>query len=159
MAQYLVFSPNDGGGAAANAERVTFVRDGFSWSAFIFGPLWLLRHRLWLALLGYVAVAAALAAAAIYLRVADDAGAPIAILISLLLGLEAPELRRRSLLRRGWRDCGTVTGEDRFAAEQRFFDRWDGDVSVGPVQTAARSPASPAGAGIIGLFPEPGVRR
>ena len=31
-----------------------FVRDGFHFWAFLLAPLWLLVHRLWLALLGYL---------------------------------------------------------------------------------------------------------
>jgi hypothetical protein len=35
-------------------SRAIFVRDGFSKWAFLFGPLWLLYHRLWLALLVWI---------------------------------------------------------------------------------------------------------
>src|SRR5260370_42268675 len=41
-------------------ERFAFVRDGFSFWAFLLTPLWMLRHRLWLGLLGYLIVASAL---------------------------------------------------------------------------------------------------
>ena len=41
-------------------ERFVFVRDGFSFWAFLLAPLWMLRHRLWLVLIGYVVVAVAL---------------------------------------------------------------------------------------------------
>ena len=34
----------------ASADRTRFVRDGFSFWALVLGPLWLLGHRLWLAL-------------------------------------------------------------------------------------------------------------
>ena len=37
----------------ADPERFVFVRDGFSFWAFLLAPLWMLRHRLWLVLLGY----------------------------------------------------------------------------------------------------------
>src|SRR5947199_7926058 len=40
--------------ARSAADRLVFVRDGFHFWAFLFGPLWLAWHRLWLALLGYV---------------------------------------------------------------------------------------------------------
>ena len=33
----------------ADPERFVFVRDGFSFWAFLLGPLWMLRHRMWLA--------------------------------------------------------------------------------------------------------------
>ena len=36
------------------------VREAFSWGAFLFGPLWLLAHRLWLAALLWFVAAAAL---------------------------------------------------------------------------------------------------
>ena len=35
-------------------ERATIIEDGFSWLAFIFAQLWLIYHRLWLALLIWV---------------------------------------------------------------------------------------------------------
>ena len=40
--------------SVANPERFVFVRDGFYFWAFVLAPLWLLVHRLWLALLGYL---------------------------------------------------------------------------------------------------------
>ena len=45
--------------AAPDPERFAFVRDGFSFWAFLLGPLWMLRHRMWLVLLGYIVVAVA----------------------------------------------------------------------------------------------------
>ena len=41
-------------------DRFVFVRDGFSFWAFLLAPLWMLRHRLWLVFVGYVIVAVAL---------------------------------------------------------------------------------------------------
>ena len=46
--------------SSVDPDRFVFVRDGFYFWAFLFGPLWMLRHRLWLALLIYVVVIAAL---------------------------------------------------------------------------------------------------
>ena len=34
----------------ADSDRFVFVRDGFHFWAFLFGPLWFIWHRLWLAL-------------------------------------------------------------------------------------------------------------
>ena len=45
---------------APEPERFVFVRDGFSFWALLLGPLWMLRHRMWLVLLGYIALAVAL---------------------------------------------------------------------------------------------------
>ena len=44
------------GDSAADPERFVFVRDGFYFWAFVLAPLWLLLHRLWLVLAGYITV-------------------------------------------------------------------------------------------------------
>ncbi len=46
--------------SAAAPDRFVFVRDRFNWAAFIFGALWMVWHRLWLVLLGYFVVIAAM---------------------------------------------------------------------------------------------------
>ena len=38
------------------AEGLVFIKDGFSWAAALFAPLWLIVHRLWWPLLGYVVI-------------------------------------------------------------------------------------------------------
>src|ERR1700738_2025468 len=55
MAVYTVHEPplRAGATSAPEPERFIFVRDGFSFAALLFGPLWMLRHRMWLGLLGY----------------------------------------------------------------------------------------------------------
>ncbi len=55
---------DDAGGGRRRPRRPgpVLVREGFSWGAFLFGPFWLLAHRLWLpALLWFVAAPAAAA--------------------------------------------------------------------------------------------------
>ena len=44
--------------SAPDPDRFVFVRDGFSFWAFLLAPLWMLRHRLWLVLLGYLIIVA-----------------------------------------------------------------------------------------------------
>ena len=41
-------------------DRFAFVRDGFHFWAMVFGPLWLLCARLWLALIGWIVAIAAI---------------------------------------------------------------------------------------------------
>jgi hypothetical protein len=171
MSVYTVHEPPVRAGAAAtDVERFAFVRDGFSWWAFLLAPLWMLRHRMWLVLIGYVVVAAAIE---IPLRMS---GAPalaaslIGVLLGLLVGLEAGTLRRFTLNRRGWKNLGVVSGDDLEDAERRFFDAWlrrTTSPSGGPHASPpppAPSPAAPIqrrspGNDVIGLFPEPGAPR
>jgi hypothetical protein len=159
MAVYTVHEPprrNDD--ALAHTDRFKFVRDGFSWPAFLFAPLWMLRYRLWLALIVYLLVAFALGAAT---RVLGDGDWPMAIsfLVLLLVGFEASTLRRYGLARRGWKTVGVVVGDDLEAAERRFFDAWAAGGVPRAATPPAAGPAAPVPSGpIIGLFPEPGAR-
>ena len=173
MPTYTVHAPPPGKGEAASApERFVFVRDGFHFWAFVLAPLWLLAHRLWLALLGYLVVSVAVGLALVLLRVSAQMQAPAGALIGLLVGFEAPTLWRWTLSRRGWKTLGFVVGEDREIAEQRFYAAWANRVAAPPTAPATlpepqygaqyASPVrrgSPSPTDVIGLFPEPGIKR
>jgi hypothetical protein len=164
MAVYTVHEPptKTGTEPAPEPERFVFVRDGFSFWALLFGPLWMLRHRMWLALLGYVALVAALSVV-LHLHASVKAGLMVWGLIALLLGLEAGTLRRFTLRRRRYRNIGIVVGDDLELAERRFFDAWvrkdRSDLAEpGGVPALASSLRMPqSGSDVLGLFPEPGA--
>ena len=152
---------------APDPERFAFVRDGFSFWAFLFGPLWMLRHRMWLVLIGYAIVAAMLFGG---LRWAGASGVSTfaGFLLALLVGLEAGTLRRFSLGRRGWKNLGVIVADSREAAERRFFDSWARGETLAPLdpeRAPLPKPAAPAPAkgqpvpDVIGLFPQPGAHR
>ncbi len=169
MAIYTVHQPPlDSGTAAADPHRFVFVRDGFSWWAFLLTPFWMLRHCLWLVLAIYLLLSVALDAGLRALGASVLTLILAGVLISFLAGLEGGTLRRLKLARRHWRNIGVVTGDRLEDAERRFFDAWIR-------QASARRPASPpsapisgsgapaaplaASSGVIGLFPEPGAQR
>jgi hypothetical protein len=148
--------------AAAAPERFVFVRDGFHFWAFLLAPLWMLRHRLWLVLVLYLLLTAAID---VGLYAVGARGGPLfaaSFMLALLVGFEASTLRRWKLARRGWRNLGVVVGDGLEDAERRFFDGWTR-------ARTARQPMPPPAAStfrmpkevtdIIGLFPEPGTRR
>jgi Protein of unknown function (DUF2628) len=147
-------------------ERFAFVRDGFHFWAFVLGPLWMLRHRMWLVLIGYVVVFGSLQVALHFLGVSDTVKTIAGLLLDLLIGIEAGTLRRFTLGRRGWRNVGVVVADDVEMAERRFFDAW---VNSSASQAESVSPPSPpvpasyrlasSSSEIIGLFPEPGASR
>src|SRR6201995_412269 len=99
MPVYTVHAPAAPDSSLIAADRFAFVRDGFHFWAMVFGPLWLLAHRLWLALLGWIAAVvvidlgmAALGASGMAVLLANG-------LIALLTGFEAASLRRWTLSR------------------------------------------------------------
>jgi hypothetical protein len=161
MAVYTVHQPPLRADATApEPERFVFVRDGFSFAALLFGPLWMLRHRMWLVLLGYGAAVAALALV-LHLYGSTTAGLIVWFLFALLLGFEAGTLRRFTLGRGGFRNIGIVVGDDLELAERRFFDSWIRRTSAG-VPASARAPAPSLrmpfpSSDVLGLFPQPGA--
>ena len=179
MAIYTVHEPPlKGDQTQPDPERFAFVRDGFSFWAFLLPPLWMLRHRLWLVLLGYIVVLVALQFALNAIGASTTVTFVVSALLSLLVGLEAATLRRFTLARRRWQNLGIVVGDDLEAAERRFYGVWaDGDWPTNasihraprPLSAASSSASAtttmplfqpPQGsAGVIGLFPEPGASR
>lgn len=146
-------------------DRFVFIRDGFHFWAMVFGPLWLVWHRLWLVLLGYLGVGIVTAVALTLLGASANVRTLVFLLIAVLMGLEAASFRRWSYSRRKWRQIDFVVADDEEAAERRFFDRWtrdrDGEPAPSHPVPPPHLPRAMASApqGIIGLFPEPGASR
>ena len=172
MAIYTVHEPPPRADERApDPGRFVFVRDGFYFWAFLLGPLWMLRHRLWLVLLGYIVVIIALHVGLRALGASTTVITVASVPFALLIGFEAATLRRFALARRRWRNVGTVVGDDLELAERRFFDAWLGQHPVSGASaggeprgaspplagTAPRRP--PPSPGVIGLFPQPGAPR
>lgn len=137
------------------AERAVFVRDGFAVWAMLFGPLWFLRHREWLGLVGWLVLAVLTALSERWLGSVTTGG--FELILAIATGVVANDVRRLTLRLRGFREADVVEGENRDAAERRFFDAWlvrPQPVPVAPVLHPARS----APPGVLGLFPESGAR-
>lgn len=167
MPTYTVHAPSsDVSDAASSPERFMFVRDGFHFWAFVLAPLWLLLHRLWLALLIYVVGYGALSLGFAFARVSSSTQLIVALLIALLMGFEASSIWRWTLNRRSWATLGFVVAEDAEMAERRFFAEWQKHAADAPSVPVSeprysapvrRGPPSPSD--VIGLFPEPGGQR
>ena len=124
MAVYAVYEPPEPRADRLDrAESLAFVKEGFSWPAALFAPLWLLVKRLWLAFVAYVVAVSALGLGLPALDAEHWTGFAL-IAVHVLIGFEADTLRRRKLERRGWRLVGTVTGPNLVDCERRFFEDW-----------------------------------
>ena len=169
MSSYTVHQPPAKPDGTTAPERFVFVRDGFAFWAFALAPFWMLRHRLWLVLIGYVVVMAAVGFGLRAIGASDTVTAVVILLVALLVGIEAATLRRFTLARRGWSNVGLVVGDDLESVERRFYDAfvaegaeprrtvWPAAESRPP---AAAMPLLHSGASdVIGLFPQPGAPR
>lgn len=135
-----------------------FLREGFSWRAFLLGPAWLLGQRLFIALAVWT-IAFALLCIAATLGLSVGAAVAIFVLIQVLLGLEAETLLERKWARQGYRLVDIVVAGRQEAAEAKFYRQAE-DMEPGTEEPAPPAPRPPSAAGHpIGSFPHPEARR
>ena len=133
MPPYAVFEPVVGGRSAAeHVDRFIFLRERFSLAAFLLGPLWMIWRRMWLVLIIYLVATSVIELGLRRLGIPIAARTTVYFLLQLLVALEAANLRRWTLLRRGWRDRGIVFGDDLELAERRFFSASPTSPSIAP---------------------------
>ncbi len=125
MKTYTVHEPP--GAPTDRADRaalMAFVKDGFDWNVFIFGPIALLLKRLYVATAVYVAALVGI----VLLLAAVDAGdqwvAIALVALNTVFAFEVNEFERRKLDRLGWMTHGAVIGRTRDECERRFLDNW-----------------------------------
>ena len=144
-----------------------FVKEGISWTAVFFTPLWLFFHRMWLVLFAtLVLYAIAIVAAE---AVGLDAGPALSLVlvVNIIIALEGNNLRRWTLKRAGYQEIGVVTGRSLEHCERRFFEslldpykklpqRQDLHPASGIQSTLATlRPSGKESESVVGLFPEP----
>jgi hypothetical protein len=177
MPVYTVHTPVANGADLAATDRFVFVRDGFHFWAAVASVIWLIWNRLWLALIGWVALTLAVDFGMAALGARSGAILFVDLLLAILMGFEAATLQRWTLSRGKWRQLDIVVADDAESAERRFFDRWTAkqrglvndqwSVDRGgppptrhvPGQPFSKPPPPLPQGGIIGLFPEPGGSR
>jgi hypothetical protein len=175
MPAYTVHAPVTHSADYRATDRFAFVRDGFHVWAALLGVVWLAWHRLWLALMGWIVVMAAIDVGMVKLGTGSGAIFFVNGLLALLLGFEAASLERWTLSRRNWRQLDIVVADDEEMAEHRFFERWTAKqralsndqaaVDRGAPPPTRDIPGQPFSKPplprneIIGLFPEPGASR
>ena len=121
---------------SAEAESEFFViKEGFSWSAFVFTALWAFWHRMWLVFVLLLVTGVALEFV-LALLVADNiATLMIGLGYALLVGYSANDWWRWSLERRGTTQMGIVAAINAETALHRYID--------GNFELTSRRPVSP----------------
>lgn len=172
MAVYSVYEPpNPPADLNLRAEKLAFVKEGFSWPALFVPALWLIYQRMWLELIVFLAIFTVLPFAFGLDRQNEALMGWISFGIVLLFAFEANDLRCASLERRGYNLAGVAMGSSRAEAELDFFRHWVPlqAVTAEPVAAAAalaprerrpepKAPPQPASGPreeAIGLFPRP----
>lgn len=109
--------------AQDSLENAIFVKEGFSFPAFLFGAFWAFYQRLWWPAILMLAVEIIFQG-----FFADPMEHPAAVIIHLgvlaIFGFLAPDLRQGNLRERGYVLTDVVAAENLLRAEQRFLDRY-----------------------------------
>jgi hypothetical protein len=162
---YTVYEPTGDADAelTARADRIAFVKEGFSWPALFVPALWLLYHRMWIELVLFVGFFSLMPWLLGVGTEAEQIFGWFSLGLVALFAFEANDLRGWALQRRGYRFAGIATGRDRIEAERAFFTAWlpqqqrrarvpDKAPGATPVPSSAPSRSSD-GDEVIGSFP------
>lgn len=102
-------------------DLYVLVKEGFSWPAFFFGPLWALSHRMWVVSALLFAALIAIGMVSAVLDGGDAVASWLSFGIAVLLGFHRNDLRQWSLERSGYELSAIVSGSDMTDAERRLF--------------------------------------
>jgi hypothetical protein len=125
MTAYAVYEQKDARRLPleARVEALTFVKDGFSWSAFLFSGAWLAIKGHWRALALWLTGLAVTAGLLAVLGLSADAFIWLWLAMSLIAGFEAAGLERDKLEREYCREIGWVRGSTQAECEQAAMAR------------------------------------
>ncbi|MBV8471820.1 MAG: DUF2628 domain-containing protein [Hyphomicrobiales bacterium] len=148
-------SPAGQADLASALERARLVKVGFSWAALLFGPLWMLAHRLWRPLALFILGAALVGVLIGQSVVGSETAALLYFLYALYLGFEGRAFLEAALDRRGQPLADIICAADRSTAERMFVERSFVERPARPVPPATgRPPQGPPPPQVLGLFPE-----
>lgn len=126
MASYIVLEPQDTMGAS---DKAVFIRDGFSFGAFILPVVWLLFSKLWLEAVISLLVIAILGVIASLLNAADIASY-LAMAVSLFIGAEFANWRIKRLLRKGYKEKTVIEARNSKEAEIRYYYAFSNEIEA-----------------------------
>jgi hypothetical protein len=144
VAAFTVHQPPETGGTKLEqADRLLFVGDGFSWRAALFSPFYLIVRGEWLALAAYAGASILALAVLNLIGAKPDWYIWTWLLINVVIGFEASEIKRWSLGRAGWHEIATVSGAGQEEAERRFFEAWLPSIEPGSSGHESHRPFDP----------------
>ena len=104
-------------------ETAEFVQEGFNIFAFIFNGFWMFYHKIWVSGIVIILLMGAIAALAPTFGFNPLSALVLRIGLQIMIGLEANDLRRKHLSKKGYIVSDVVAGSTLLDAQQRYFDR------------------------------------
>lgn len=121
MSLYQVLQRPEGVVDPLPNSGAVFIKDRFSWLAGLLPPVWAIVHGLWLELVIWIAAMIALGAASMI--IGDEAVFWLNVLVAILIGLEATNIRTAALRRKGYQPLGDIIAGAEDLAEMEFIKR------------------------------------
>ncbi len=122
---YMVYEPRETQkDLVARADEVVFVRDGFSFWAMVLPIFWMIYHRMWLALAGFVVTFLSLVLLGELFGAAPENDGFLFLGLSVIFSFLANDIRRIYLERHDYRLVGSLAGFSQTECERRFFNSW-----------------------------------
>jgi len=114
--------------APENIERrvakLVFVKEGFSFYAFLVPPVWMIVNHMWWEFGGFLALTIFVNGILALLGVGEDVIPLVGLVINLIFAFEARDLHRYALERKGYLLAAIVSGRNLDECERRFLLEW-----------------------------------
>lgn len=107
--------------SSAGDSDAIFVREGFSWPAFVFGPFWALWFGMWRTTIGLLLVSGAVSGIVVVTGMTDGAELAVTLALQTTIGLWANDWRRYALGRRDFNERAVVSGRNQQDAVEHYF--------------------------------------
>lgn len=115
---YTVHAPS---WSPASDGDAIFIREGFCWPAFLFGPLWALWFGMWRTAIALFVISALVSGVVVVFGMTDPAELAVTAALQLFMGLWGNDWRRYVLSRRGFAERGVTSGRKLPDAEHHYF--------------------------------------
>lgn len=126
MRTFTVHAAGTDAALASGGEQVCFVKEGMAWWAYTSPLTWFLYHRMWWEAAAYLGFTLVLTLGGEAVGLGENLILAVNLLILTLVGMEANDLRRLALSKKGYRPIALVHGRNEADAELRFFAGWKG---------------------------------
>ena len=105
---------------AGDADAV-FVREGFSWPAFIFGPIWALWFGMWKTAILLLVLSIVVSGILVVVGITEAGELAVTLALQTLMGLWGNDWRRYVLVRSDYLERAVVSGRKLADAEHHYF--------------------------------------
>jgi hypothetical protein len=124
MRIYTLHEPTD------PSLEVVPVKEGFSWLAFLFSPVWAIWHRLWVWAIGFLAINTIVGWAMANVGLSAYSQGVVYVALALAVGWTANDLRRYNLMKRGFDETAVLLAESQEHAVELYLTAGQNDASV-----------------------------